>query len=91
MRFCALLLTAAVLAACGESQPSADEAVQQTASAPPWIGDVARVANAIERTPAAADSILAANDMTRSAFDSLMYEIATDSVLTAAYEAQRTK
>ncbi len=91
MKRYAAVLGAAVLIACGESQPAADQAAQEMTSPPAWVGSVARVANAIERTPAAADSILAANDMTRAAFDSLMYEVAADPALTAAYEALRTK
>jgi hypothetical protein len=90
MKTYALLLAVAALVACGDSEPASDQAAQQPA-APSWVGNVARVANAIERTPAAADSILAANNMTRMALDSLLYDIAADSALTAAYEALRAK
>jgi hypothetical protein len=91
MRTFALLLAAAALVACGDSEPASDQAAQQPADPPSWVGTVARVANAIERTPAAADSILTANNMTRMALDSLLYDIAADPALTAAYEALRTK
>ncbi|MDH3458417.1 MAG: hypothetical protein OER90_16360 [Gemmatimonadota bacterium] len=91
MRTYALLLAAAALVACGDSEPASDQAAQQPTATPSWVGTVARVANAVERTPAAADSILAANDMTRMALDSLLYVIAADPALTAAYEAVRTK
>lgn len=48
------------------------------------------VARAIRAQPTAADSILAAHDLTRDAFDALMYDIAADSALARAYtEANR--
>ncbi len=52
---------------------------------------MAALANAIERQPAAADSILRANAMRRETFDSLLYEIAADAQLSAAYESRRAQ
>lgn len=42
-------------------------------------------AKAIRANPARADSILRTHGFTRAAFDTLMYEIAGDSVLAQAY------
>lgn len=88
-----ILALAAVLAACGDTadQPADREGMADTAAVPEWVADVATVANAIEAQPGAADSILAAHDMTRAAFDSLVYEVAADPTLTAAYEEARTR
>ncbi|NIQ27522.1 MAG: hypothetical protein GTN88_13855 [Gammaproteobacteria bacterium] len=52
---------------------------------------MAAVANAIERQPAAADSILEANAMTRAQFDSLLYAIAADRELSERFEGLRTR
>lgn len=40
---------------------------------------------------AAADSILAAHDMSRARLDSLLYRIAGDPALTEAYQAARNR
>ncbi len=50
----------------------------------------AAVANAITANPTAADSILRAAGYTRASFEKLMYEIATDSAMSAAYAAAKT-
>jgi len=42
-------------------------------------------ARAIQAMPTAADSILTAHGLTRAGFDSLMYDIATDSALARVY------
>lgn len=86
------LVLAALLTACeAPADRRADDAEPSPAadSIPAYVNDVAGIANAVERQPAAADSILAAHDMARAAFDSLIYEIAADPALTAAYEAAR--
>ena len=49
----------------------------------------AAVANAIERNPAGADSILRAAGYTRESFQQAMYEIAADSAQSAAYTAAK--
>ena len=51
----------------------------------------AAVANAIAARPSAADSILTAAGMTRDSFQTLMYEIAADSAMSAAYAAAKTR
>lgn len=94
-RIVALALAASLLAACGggsgksaEQQQPATPAAQQ----PMVSGDVqlaVAVAQAIDAAPAKADSILAANGLTRDGLDSLMYAIASDSAKTAAYSSAR--
>lgn len=93
----ALALTVA-LAACGEAQrgeveetAAAAAARVEGAAATAWVDQMAAVANAIERQPAAADSILNANAMTRAKFDSLLYVIAADSGLSERFEGLRTR
>ena len=88
------LILLAGLVACGDApdQPADAESAVDTAmgeAVPTWVAEVAAVANAIEAQPAAADSILGAHEMTRMAFDSLLYEIAADPTLTAAYQEAR--
>lgn len=82
-----------LLTGCGQGSDRAADTEQTSAaeSVPSWVDRVAAVARAIEQRPSAADSILAANDMTRAAFDSLIYEVAADPALTAAYEASRRR
>lgn len=91
-RTLALLVLLAGVDACGEvaDQPAeTGSGVDSVAMAPAWLGEVAGMANAIEARPTAADSILAAHDMTRVAFDSLLYEVAANPTLTAAYQEAR--
>lgn len=94
LRAVMVLAMVTAVSACGDApdQPatSGDES-SDAAAVPTWVEDVAAVANAIEAQPAAADSILAAHDMTRVTFDSLIYEVAADSALTAAYEQARRR
>ena len=80
-------LLAAVAAGCGDAPDTGDEAV--TPAAPAWVDSVAAVADAIEARPGAADSILGAHGMRRARLDSLLYEIAADPALTAAYQEAR--
>lgn len=88
-----------ILTACGGSEerppaeadaPAADTAAVSVV-VPEWVAPVAAVANAIEARPAAADSILAANGMTREEFESRLFEIAADPMLTEAYEGARAR
>ena len=51
----------------------------------------AAIANAIAAKPAAADSILTAAGYTRDSFQELMYEIAADSTMSAAYAAAKAQ
>ena len=82
----ALLMIVGVLA-CGDAP--GDDGAAMDDPMPTWVDDVAQVANAIQARPAAADSILSANDMTRAQLDSLLYEIAEDPALTEAYQQAR--
>lgn len=69
---------------------SADEVPEAVSSdTPEFVAQVASIARALAESPAVADSILQAHEMTRVQFDSLMYEIALDPVLTEAFEAAR--
>jgi hypothetical protein len=71
-------------AACGRPGGESASAAGGTSTTTPLDRAVA-VARAIQATPAAADSILAAHGLTRDGFDSLMYDIAADSSLARAY------
>lgn len=70
-------------AGAGDAAPAVDQ------GAPAWVLELAAIATAIEAKPASGDSILAANGMARARFDSLVYEVAADPALTAAFEAAR--
>lgn len=89
-------LALVVLVGCGDSTDRPADADRGATGAeveavPEWVTRVAMVANSIEDRPTAADSILAANDMTRDEFESRLYDIAADPVLTAAYEGARLR
>lgn len=95
-RILAGMALVAGLAACGQAseqppaaEPAAETTAAATAAVPEWVGQVAAVANAIEAQPSAADSILQAGSMTREAFDSLIYTVAADPQLSAAYQTAR--
>jgi hypothetical protein len=92
------MLALVALAACGDSTDRPvdgdlpeTEAGAEAPAVPDWVTRVAAVANAIEGRPAATDSILAANDMTRDEFESRLYDIAADPALTAVYEGARVR
>ncbi|HMA39297.1 MAG TPA: hypothetical protein VKP10_04430 [Gemmatimonadales bacterium] len=95
-RIVGLVLAASLIAACGgggggksaEQQQPATPAAQQP-TVPADVQLAVAVARAIDAVPAKADSILAANGLTRDGLDSLMYAIASDSAKTAAYSAAR--
>ena len=83
--------TLLLLAACaGGDKPGSD--TQASASAPAGVDRAraaATVAHAMAANPSRADSILAAAGYTVDSFERLMYEIAADSVQSAAYAAAR--
>lgn len=95
-RIVGLALMGTLAAACGgsgggksaEQQQPATPAAQQP-TVPADVQLAVAVAQAIDAAPAKADSILAANGLTRDGLDSLMYIIAADSAKTAAYSAAR--
>lgn len=72
-----------------EAAGGRDTVPAATVEAPSWVEDLAEIANAIQAAPDSGDSILAANETTRARFDSLVYQVAADPVLTAAFEAAR--
>ena len=87
----ALLLTA--LGCAGGERSDADTtpaASASTASPADRARAAAAVAKAVEANPAGADSILQAAGYTRDSFEKTMYEIAADSVMSAAYAAAKT-
>jgi hypothetical protein len=77
--------TALMLAvACGGPSGDAAEAGGE-ASTLTGVELAVATARAIQAKPAAADSILTAHGLTRAGFDSLMYDIATDSAQARIY------
>jgi len=69
-----------------QQQAETEEApMAETEVLPPEVARAVAVARGIEANPAAADSVLAANGLTIAGLDSLMYVIAQDSALSAAY------
>ena len=82
------------LAGCQQARQAADSAQAQATPAagmaaelPPDVALAVDLARAVEANPAAADSILAAHQLTRAGLDSLMFAIAADSAKAAAYSA----
>jgi hypothetical protein len=63
----------------------------KTASAADRATKAAAIANAVAAKPAAVDSILKANGHTSDSFQTLMYEIASDSAMSVAYAAAKKK
>ena len=98
MRF-PFIAAAALLATLGCARGDGDDA--DTAAAPAASGSsastddrarkAASVANAMAANPAGADSILTAAGYTRDSFAKLMYDIAADSAMSAAYAAARNR
>lgn len=86
---CAVVLLAATGCARGEQQ--ADTAVVAATPVADRAVAAAATANAIEANPSAADSILGAAGYTRDSFQSLMYEIAADSAMSASYAAAKAR
>lgn len=85
----AILVLALLAAACGGAK---EEAAAPAAESPALPADVTlalAVAKGIQADPSTADSVLAANGLTRAGFDSLLYDIAADSAKSAAYSAGR--
>jgi hypothetical protein len=81
-----LVLSALALAACG-TKAEAPEVEAPAISAEVTLA--LNVAAGIDAAPAAADSVLQANGLTRAAFDSLIYRISSDSTLSKQYNAGR--
>ena len=80
----------AVLVALGcateqQAESDAAEPAAESTALAPAVAQAVAVARGIEANPEAADSVLAANGLTAAGLDSLMYLIAADSALSAAY------
>ena len=83
-----LAVAGSLAAGCGTEQRQAETEgapMAETEVLPPEVARAVAVARGIEANPAATDSILAANGLTIAGLDSLMYVIAQDSALSAAY------
>ena len=87
----ALLLLAASCTGGEKPAPPAQDAPAATPTGVDRATTAAGVANAIAANPPKADSILGASGYTAESFQRLMYEIAADSAMSAAYAAARTK
>jgi len=81
----ALLAGSVWLTACGGAQQADTGNAAATETMPAQVTLAVAVARGIDANPAAADSILAAHNLTAAGLDSLMYTIAEDSALAAAY------
>ncbi len=77
-----------VVSACTKADQNT-RTVAAAAPAPDRARRAALTANAMAANPAAADSILAAGGYTQAGFQKLMYEIAADSAMSAAYAGAR--
>ena len=73
---------------CARVEGSGDAATGSPASR---AAKAATIANAITANPGAADSILRASGYARASFQKLMYDIATDSAMSAAYAAAKSR
>lgn len=88
MRFAIVVAAAATLAACASRDKAAtSDTAAAESSAPVEIQMAIAVKRGIDEAPTKADSVLTANGLTSAGFDSLMYRIAGDSALRAAYAA----
>lgn len=95
MRFTMIAAAILTLGACARDQAgtTADTVAQAAVPAVPAVPAEVQHAVAVERgvqaAPNKADSVLAAHGLTTAGFDSLMYRIAADSALRAAFAAAR--
>ena len=78
------------VAACGRGdRASSTPAEAEQNEVPPIVETAVAVARGIDAAPTRADSVLAAHGLTAADLDSVMYEIAADSALRAAFAAER--
>lgn len=85
----ATLLLLAAACAGGDDRRDTNAAADTTAAG--RARSAAAVANAIAAKPEAADSILKAAGHTPEEFEALMYDIASDSAMSAAYAAAKSR
>lgn len=83
------LATLLAVSACAKNDKTTSAAVEAAPSPADRARNAALTANAVAANPAAADSILKAAGHTQDSFQKLMYEIAADSVMSAAYASAR--
>ena len=88
----ALSSLALVLAtvACTAGHDASDTTAARDTTAAGRARSAAAIANAIAAKPAAADSILRAAGYTAEEFEQLMYDIAADSAMSAAYATAKS-
>lgn len=96
--FAAFLLLAACDAPTPDPATTQDPATEQPTAAEPATPAAsskteiaAAVANELQAPGADTDAVLARHDLTADTFEQLMFEIAADPELTAAYQAARRK
>ena len=91
MRYPCLVAALVLVAGCARAEKAADTNTTVVADAAETdrARTAANVANAIAANPAAADSILTAAGFTRDSFEQLMYEIASDSAMSATYASAK--
>ena len=79
-----------LLVACAAGEETADTTAARDTTMAGRAREAAAVANAIAERPSAADSILRAAGYTPEEFERLMYDIAADSAMSAAYTSARS-
>ena len=85
-----LPLLSLLLAACAGSDDGTNTAAARDTTAAGRARAAAAVANAIAAKPSAADSILRAAGYTPEEFERLLYDIAADSAMSAAYSTAKS-
>ena len=91
MRRISAVFLLALATACAGGDDRSDTGAAADTTAAGRARSAAAVANAIEANPAAADSILRAAGHTAEEFEALMYDIAADSAMSAAYAAAKSR
>jgi hypothetical protein len=92
MRFAMVVAAGLIVGACGGQRAGTTAGASgetEQASVPADVQTAVAVARGIEASPDRSDSVLAANGLTPAGFDSLMYRIAADSAMRAAFAAAR--
>jgi len=85
-----------ILAGCAKPEANRADSAAAAAAAPPAastdrVAMAAAVSDAIAANPAAADSILRANNLTQEQFHQLMFDIAADSAQSARYASTKKR
>lgn len=84
-----LILALLAIASCDDTKEEAKPPAAEAAAVPAEVRLALTVAKGISANPTAADSVLGAHGLTRGGLDSLLYNIAVDSVKSALYNAAR--